>query len=237
MPLNPTTGLHRPVPRPSPTGAMWLPLLTYVGVVVILKILHANRDHAFIGKYLSTFALLIFLYTPLLFVLLKKSTPDAMGLHLHQIGWSLKVLLLVMGIVFVPFIVGFVLWQHMVVGGRFNPDWTWPGLHFLSAQFLGAAIPEEVFYRGWLQSQFNGAWPTSRTIMGARIGKGLVFTSFLFALGHVIIEYSPVRVAVFFPSLIFGWLREKTDGLVAPILFHGLSNLLMATLQSAFLQP
>jgi membrane protease YdiL (CAAX protease family) len=32
------------------------------------------------------------------------------------------------------------------------------------------------------------------------------------------------RLAVFFPALVFGWLRQRTGGIGAPMLFHALSN-------------
>ena len=64
------------------------------------------------------------------------------------------------------------------------------------------------------------------SFLGVSIGWGIVLTSLLFAIGHLALTPHPFRLAVFFPSLVFGWLRAKTGGVAAPILFHGLANVL-----------
>ena len=92
-------------------------------------------------------------------------------------------------------------------------------------QFFAIALPEEAFYRGYLQSALDDAWPARIRVFGAAVGPALVVTSALFALGHVATEYHPNRLGVFFPSLVFGWLRAKTGGIGAPVVFHALCNL------------
>jgi membrane protease YdiL (CAAX protease family) len=48
----------------------------------------------------------------------------------------------------------------------------------------------------------------------------------LFAVLHVAVDYNPARLAVFFPALLFGWLRELRAGIGASILVHAACNLL-----------
>jgi membrane protease YdiL (CAAX protease family) len=91
-------------------------------------------------------------------------------------------------------------------------------------QLLAIALPEEAFYRGYLQSSLDGAWAPRFHVLGARIGPSIVVTSALFALGHVATEVHPNRLGVFFPSLLFGWLRARTGGVGACIVFHALCN-------------
>jgi membrane protease YdiL (CAAX protease family) len=52
-------------------------------------------------------------------------------------------------------------------------------------------------------------------------------TCLIFAASHSIIAFRWWHFAIFFPSLVFGWLRDRTGGLVAPVLFHAASNLAM----------
>ncbi len=59
-------------------------------------------------------------------------------------------------------------------------------------------------------------------------------TSAIFALGHLLTIHDPGRLAVFFPSLVFGWLRARTGGVGASIAFHALCNLFSATLLQAY---
>ena len=92
-------------------------------------------------------------------------------------------------------------------------------------QLFAVALPEEVFYRGYLQSALDEAWPPRFRVFGALVGPSLLVTSALFALGHVATEFHPNRLGVFFPALLFGWLRARTGGIGAAVVFHALCNL------------
>jgi membrane protease YdiL (CAAX protease family) len=101
-------------------------------------------------------------------------------------------------------------------------------------QLLVVALPEEMFYRGWMQT----AWARQDrargvTVLGARLGAGFLWTQLLFAAGHLVV-LQPWRLGTFFPGLLFGWLRERTGGVAAPVVLHALSNVFIATLEASF---
>jgi membrane protease YdiL (CAAX protease family) len=77
------------------------------------------------------------------------------------------------------------------------------------------ALPEEYFFRGILQPALSGEKQPWR---------GVLLASAAFALAHVVLQGDPWRASVFFPSLVFGWLRERTGSLIPPILFHATCN-------------
>jgi membrane protease YdiL (CAAX protease family) len=93
------------------------------------------------------------------------------------------------------------------------------------AQLLVIALPEEAFYRGYLQSRLDEAWEPRWRILGARVGPGLFIGAAIFAFGHVVTVHLPTRLAVFFPALVFGWLRARTGGIGASVCFHAMCNL------------
>jgi CAAX protease family protein len=93
------------------------------------------------------------------------------------------------------------------------------------AQLLVIALPEEAFYRGYLQSRLDDVWPPRWRVLGARVGPGLFVGAAIFALGHVVTVHLPTRLAVFFPALLFGWLRARTGGIGASVCFHAVCNL------------
>jgi membrane protease YdiL (CAAX protease family) len=104
----------------------------------------------------------------------------------------------------------------------------------LALQLLVVALPEELFYRGWLQSAWARLAPARGvTVLGARLGTGFLATQLLFALGHLT-TLQPWRLATFFPGLLFGWLAARTGSVVAPVLVHALSNFLLLTLERSF---
>ena len=94
----------------------------------------------------------------------------------------------------------------------------------LAAQLAVVALPEEAFYRGYLQTALDKIWPPRLKVFGAKLGLGLIVTSAIFAVGHVLTEPYPGRLAVFFPALVFGWLRAKTGGIGPGVAFHAACN-------------
>jgi membrane protease YdiL (CAAX protease family) len=101
-------------------------------------------------------------------------------------------------------------------------------------QVLVVALPEELLYRGFIQTAWARSAPErGATVLGARLGAGFLATQALFAAGHLV-SLQPWRLGTFFPGLLFGWLRERTGGLAAPVVLHALSNLFIATLEASF---
>ena len=113
---------------------------------------------------------------------------------------------------------------------RFPPD-----LALRAAlQLLVVAVPEELFYRGWMQTSWAGSAPRRGVrFLGARLGAGFVWTQVLFAAGHLVV-LQPWRLATFLPGLWFGWLRERHGSVVAPVVAHALANLFIQILEASF---
>jgi len=100
-------------------------------------------------------------------------------------------------------------------------------------QLLVVAVPEEFFYRGYLQTRFREAWPQGRTFLGARLGPAFFLAAVLFAVGHLAI-FQVWRLGVFFPALLFGWLRERTGTVLGSSVLHALFNLYEMALRVSF---
>jgi membrane protease YdiL (CAAX protease family) len=100
-------------------------------------------------------------------------------------------------------------------------------------QLLVVAVPEEFFYRGYLQSRLREAYPQGRMLLGARLGPAFFLTAVLFAIGHLSI-FQLWRLAVFFPALVFGWLRERTGTVLGASLVHAGFNLYEMGLRASF---
>ena len=97
--------------------------------------------------------------------------------------------------------------------------------NWLIYQFLYVAVSEEVFFRTYLQSSIQNTFdpkPAGKLIRSNLAA--ITISSTAFAAAHIIINNDPMAILVFLPSIIFGWLYAKTNSLLAPILFHGISN-------------
>ncbi len=125
--------------------------------------------------------------------------------------------------ILVPYIIGYYLfyWQRAENNSQeisfvltLPPLW---GFTFLT-QIFAVALPEEFFYRGFLQSSLQQKWPARFAI---------IITNIFFALGHFVGNLDPTRLLTFFPGLIFSWLVWRYRSLVSAILFHAVFNMVV----------
>jgi uncharacterized protein len=131
--------------------------------------------------------------------------------------------LVLAALTFVPFFLGWRAFWHP--RGDFSLHVApWDLVNEVFGQLVIIALPEEAFYRGYLQSRLDEAMGSRVRIAGAQVGPALVVTSIIFALGHFATIREPARLAVFFPSLLFGWLRARTGGIGAGVAFHASCN-------------
>jgi len=121
----------------------------------------------------------------------------------------------------VPYIIGYYLfyWRRAQISHQeisfvltLPPLW---GFTFLT-QIFAVALPEEFFYRGFLQSSLQQKWP---------LGLAVIITNVFFALGHFVGNLDPTRLLTFFPGLIFSCLVWRFRSLVSAILFHAVFNM------------
>jgi len=150
------------------------------------------------------------------------------GATARALGWALGAAL----IVFPPFWLGWVLWWKPE--GGFVPAHPERLFDDALGQLFVIALPEEAFYRGYLQSALDDAWPKRVRLLGAEVGPSLFVTSALFALGHLATDFDANRLAVFFPALLFGWLRARTGGIGAGVLLHAFANLFASYLARSY---
>jgi membrane protease YdiL (CAAX protease family) len=109
-----------------------------------------------------------------------------------------------------------------------------PGIDEILGQLFVIALPEEAFFRGYVQTQMDRWFPRRFTIASLPIGPSIVLTSLVFAVCHLLTVPNPARLAVFFPSLLFGALRAREGGVGAAVVFHAACNLMTAALARGY---
>ena len=198
--------------------------LVFGFVIGICRVLYSFRSVPFISQTLPVWAAALFLYVPLFLLFRTRTRADEWGITLRPFSLSLK-MFFGCSALFLP---AFALlywfyrswWFHLPLRIDVPQDW----LLLLLYHLLCVALPEEVFYRGYVQSRLNRAFPRTVNLLYARVGFGWLYTALLFALGHYIISLRPESLATFFPGLLFGWLRERTGSVAASTAFHALCN-------------
>lgn len=112
--------------------------------------------------------------------------------------------------------------------------WGWPPgmLNFTLSQLMFAALPEEMFFRGYLYTRLGDIWPKTKRILGADVSlPAMLISSTCFAGFHVFSQ--PFWWSVFFPGLLFAWMKSR-GGLLSAILFHALSNVFAEIVQQGW---
>jgi hypothetical protein len=56
----------------------------------------------------------------------------------------------------------------------------------------------------------------------------------LFAFGHSLVQVQWWHFAIFFPSLVFGWMRARSGGVLAGAFFHAWANVTVHTLDTLY---
>ena len=99
-------------------------------------------------------------------------------------------------------------------------------------QFIVSGFGEEFKYRGYYQSTINREFGRPYKLAGIEFGPGLIITSILFAISHVLNPFNPFigqygisiwwGTFTFVTGFTFGLIREKSRSIMAAGLYHGL---------------
>lgn len=140
--------------------------------------------------------------------------------------------LAVVGILLIPVAVGNHFVRTCVLGMDFQfsldnySRLESPFYYEILVQLLGVALPEEFFYRGYLQTAFLKFFRQRPKLAKAAPAFAIALASFCFALAHLP-SGNISRMLTFFPGLLFGTIRYRTNGLIGAILCHASCNLMM----------
>jgi membrane protease YdiL (CAAX protease family) len=99
--------------------------------------------------------------------------------------------------------------------------------------FLLVALPEEVFFRAYIQSRWDFTCGKPWHFLGAAWGPGLAIQAVLFAACHLATG-DWTRLRVFFFGLLAGWLRARSASVLGPAVYHAVANLWVGVLDASF---
>ncbi len=193
--------------RPRKLYNYLIPLIIYISLISLI----------FLMKYLISWSLAA---TVSAFLML--SIPFILKSDMRDLGWDPRGALTgiavtaVILLIYIAVLAGYGLYAGKSL--TFNKL----SYSFVLIQLLLVALPEEVFFRGYLQQKLGN------TV------KGVIAVSLLFALAHFVtlclggghgLSVCSQAGLTFFPSLVMGYLYMSTGTLWASIIFHFLANI------------
>jgi membrane protease YdiL (CAAX protease family) len=234
-----------------------------IALVLVAVLLRINFTLPWIGNVGSALVAVLFLYAPVVVGWRRGEELEDYGFKLERPWRDLGYALGAISVIFPLFALGYFafyeiachshLLAHLVprqmcsqyggLGGLHAPNsssaWTssWDFAEFCLSQLVVVALPEELFFRGFLLGLLEKKFPPKRRLLGGGVGLALVLSSAAFALIHLP-KYGgdPRELATFFPGLLFGWMRSATGSIAASTVTHGCSNILIRLLDLSVLR-
>jgi membrane protease YdiL (CAAX protease family) len=191
---------HGPVPYRA--------VLLFLGIVLIVRLASAHPS-SFPLFQPDLLAAVLFLYAPLIHYRRGKAPA---WLRIGNAGRSAKTALLIAAAGGIAYLLYVRIPLPPALAPYRGPTPSMGDILFLQ---LLAALPEEVFFRGYLYDAFEEkGW------------EPVLPTSVLFAAGHLVISPSWYRALTLFPGLLLGAGRKAAGNIYVPVLLHLLFNLL-----------
>jgi CAAX protease family protein len=235
------------VPR-SPVREAIAVWASVIGLLAAVRV--AALAIPILSQIVGALGVALFLYAPIRPLERRGQDAHDAGWRFDRVGADVGWALLACAVVLPPFTLGFSWFVHELP--RLSPE-----LASRLAPYVGAAHPlrfgpvrdpwelagriagnaavafsEEFFYRGYLTLRLEERWPPRMHVLGAPLGRAAVLAAALFALGHLL-QPAPWRLAVFFPALVFAWLRARTGTVIAAGVCHFIFNVWLLLLERA----
>ncbi|MCI0724617.1 MAG: CPBP family intramembrane metalloprotease [Acidobacteria bacterium] len=215
--------MHSPAatPRTSPAqGALLEGIIVTIIVVLLVRFLVRQ------GPWAASLSPAIWLNLPLLVLWIRHLPFSEHGFSFASWRVGGRWLFVSIVLVLIPFFVLVISWRWINEQGLLIA-WDRLTLQIITYHLLYHAIPEELFFRGYLQQRV-ASW--AKSIGQVHLGLPIFLSALLFAIAHLLVSPGWQRAAVFLPGLAMAWLRQRTGGLLAPAGFHWLANLIAAVL-------
>ncbi len=161
-------------------------------------------------------------YTVLISATLMLLMPLIMNGRVVDLKWSLRGVLMGLCVSAVILFAYFIVFACYAMFAEKSVSIRQLSYSFILMQLLLIALPEEIFFRGYLQRK-----------IGNNV-RGVIIVSFLFALAHLVtlciggdrsLSVCIQAALTFFPSLVMGYLYVVSGTLWASVLFHFFANI------------
>ena len=233
-------------PPQTPRAIVREVLLAFVAATAVASLLYHLRFIPFVKDNLHIGVALTFLGVAD-YLLRKRGGLEAYGFRTEPRRLGLGLFAIGAFVVLPLFAIGFVLYSQqlcahaaqLIPGSCYRvthplfrlPDGFWLQC---AAQLIVVGLPEEVFFRAYIQGRLQEAWPATAKLLGAPVGVALIVQAILFGFGHFLVNFEPQGFSRILPGLAFGWLYARTRSVLAGTLFHAACNIAMELLVNTY---
>ena len=251
-------------PEPQPPAPLHLPyahnalrdaLVAWAVVeVLVAGLVHLKWNIDLVGEVGGALVALLFMYAPIYMAQRRAEDIEWYGFRLQPLGLGLVTAGVAIAVIVPLFALGYMKFYDLACksdllsalplkgmceryGGLSSMHWPKLDgelLQFFPVQLIVVALPEELFFRGYLLGLLEVRFPPKRRVLGGGIGLALLISSLAFALVHLPRDGGdPRALLTFFPGLLFGWMKSSTKSLTASTITHASCNILVHMLDLA----
>lgn len=211
------------MPQSQKNNDLLILLFAWIGVLLLIQALRFLHGISFVAQNNTVFVSIILVYTPTFLYFFQKKKMSFLATDKQTLQKTITSFLIYSALVFPVFLIGNHFYQ-MIFGKNYHTAMTTDWGNVIITHLI-IAFGEEFFFRGYMQEVLQKHFPSSKKIAGISISMAVTLTSVVFAFSHSLITLSWWHPFIFFPSLLFGLLKEKTQAIWAPTLFHAACNL------------
>ncbi|MCA9771682.1 MAG: CPBP family intramembrane metalloprotease [Myxococcales bacterium] len=227
-PASAEAGGARPLTR---AGVIAEVTIVYAVAILLLRFLDANRGAPILRDYFAVLVPAVFLYLPIGVLILRKAPFEIMGFRVESWRKTLLYGLGMTALVLPLFVLGYKVYAQWFFHWRITFQWPKDAAETMLYQLLCVALPEELFYRGYMQSRLGQVFRQPKHWFLGAFGIAILISNFYFAIGHVLINFDFFRASTFIPGLLFAWLRFRTGSIYAGAFCHAMCNMTMIAIQ------
>ncbi len=200
-------------------------VLAWLVVIIASRFFYSLQSIEIIRNNLSVLTAVFLLYVPIGVAMKRREKISyfdfAIPAFFKSLAWGIGISILILG----PALIINHYYQALVMHHAFHASPFPKMASFFFFELVVIALPEEFFFRGYLLERANQFFGKTFNILGISVGWGLPVVSLVFAVSHSLIQYQWWHLLIFFPALLFGWLREKIGTITASVFFHAACNL------------
>ena len=166
-----------------------------------------------LANVIGLIAAAFMLYFPYTWCRRKNESEESYGLKWFMTSQAKIDVIIALAVTLIPLTL-IVMYLPRSWGGGLKTPSFWNALNILGGG-IAAAFIEETFFRGWLQ-----------TLAVRKLGTviGIILTTAIFALIHLIAVRKLIRLLTFFPGLIMALLRHRNGSVMPSIIYHAVCN-------------
>lgn len=207
----------------SPKKKLLTLIAVWASVIAAIRFF-SDLPHAIVQKNLQVIIAMLQIYTPVILSFIDRSRIDYWEVSRAHLITAARMVAIVSLVIFPLAFLTNHYYQKLYFTVSYHAGSSAPWPTYLLAQVILTGFPEEFFFRGYMQGVLSQIIPPRRRVFGAPFGVAQVLTALLFALSHSLVELKGWHIFIFFPGLVFGWLKEKTGTIWAGTVFHAACN-------------